>query len=162
MGDMHYTRPDEMPVSDFEVIPQGWYRARITTSEWKDTKSGDGEYVALTFTLVDEFKDRLVFARLNLKNRNDKAVEIAENHLGQIQCSVDIDTIEDSSELLEKILMIKVKVRPAKGDYPSTNDISAYAPVDDAPPGASSNTVDSAEESSKAAPAPTSKKPWAR
>ena len=54
------------PSQDFEPIPAGKYLAMITESEMKPTKSGGGQYLQLTFQMLDgPYKGRYVWARLN-------------------------------------------------------------------------------------------------
>ena len=73
------------PSADFEPIPAGKYEAVITESEMKPTKAGTGHYLQLTFQVVEgEFKNRLLWARLNLDNPNATAVQIARAELSAI------------------------------------------------------------------------------
>ena len=70
------------PTSDFEPIPAGKYVAVITDSEVKDTKSGRGSYLQLAFQITEgEYKNRFLWARLNLENPNQTAVKIARAEL---------------------------------------------------------------------------------
>ena len=41
------------PSSDFEPVPAGKYLAVITESEMKPMKSGSGNYLQLTFEIID-------------------------------------------------------------------------------------------------------------
>ncbi len=73
------------PTTDYDPIPAGKYLAVITDSEMKSTKSGNGEYLELTFQIIEgEFKNRNQWARLNLDNPNPKAVQIAQGELSAI------------------------------------------------------------------------------
>ena len=66
------------PTTTFEPLPAGKYLAAITESEMKPTKSGSGSYLQLTFTILEgEYKNRVLWARLNLNNPNATAVKIA-------------------------------------------------------------------------------------
>mgnify|MGYP000411414076 CR=1 FL=1 len=67
-----------------------------------------------------------MFARLNLKNANDKAVDIARKDLAAICRAVGVMSPKSSEELHDKPLMIKVKVRPASGEYDASNDVGGY------------------------------------
>ena len=63
------------PAGSFEPIPAGKYPAAITESEMKPTKNGSGSYLQLTFTVTDgPYKNRVLWARLNLNNPNATAV----------------------------------------------------------------------------------------
>ena len=45
----------------------------------KPTRDGYSEYLSLTLQVIEgQYANRLVFARLNPKNANDKAVDIAK------------------------------------------------------------------------------------
>lgn len=119
------------PSSSYDPIPAGWYQAIISNSEMKPTRDGYGEYLSLTLQVVEgQYENRLVFARLNLKNANDKAVDIARKDLAAICRAVGVMSPQSSEELHDKPLMIKVKVRPAQGEYEASNDVGGYKAVD--------------------------------
>lgn len=114
------------PQMDFEPIPAGDYTAMITDSEMKPTKNGMGEYLQLVFEVCDgEYTGRKIFARLNLNNPNQTAVDIAQRELSAICHAVGVLTPNDSSELHDKPMSIKVKIRQSQG-YDPQNEISAY------------------------------------
>ncbi len=70
------------PSSDFEPIPAGKYQAVITDSEMKQTKSGTGSYLQLSFQIIEgPYQNRLLWARLNLDNPNETARKIAQGEL---------------------------------------------------------------------------------
>ncbi len=118
------------PTSDFEVLPIGDYKAQITKSEMKETNAGDGEYLSLTHTIIDgEYKGRLVFCNLNLRNKNAKAVEISQRNLSAICRAVGVMQPKDSSELHNKPMLIKIKIRPANAQYGESNDIAGWTAI---------------------------------
>jgi hypothetical protein len=137
------------PQSSFDPIPAGEYTAMITDSEMKPTKNGAGEYLQLVFDICDgEHEGRKVFARLNLNNPNQTAVEIAQRELSAICHAVGVLTPNDSSDLHDKPMTIKVKIRQSPG-YDPQNEISAYKALGGSPGGGSATTKPKA-----------SKKPW--
>ena len=142
------------PSSSFDPIPAGWYKAIISNSEMKPTRDGYGEYLSLTLQIIEgQYENRLVFARLNLKNANDKAVDIARKDLAAICRAVGVMSPKSSEELHDKPLMIKVKVRPASGEYDASNDVGGYK--------ADEGTDFTPPPPPKAAtPAAPTKKPW--
>lgn len=147
------------PSSSFDPIPAGWYQAIISNSEMKATRDGYGEYLSLTLQIIDgQYENRLVFARLNLKNANDKAVDIARKDLAAICRAVGVMSPQASEELHDIPLMIKVKVRPASGDYEASNDIGGYKAVE----GANLTPAPKAASKPQTPPpaATTTKKPW--
>ena len=142
------------PSSSFDPIPAGWYTAIISSSEMKATRDGYGEYLSLTLQVIEgQYENRLVFARLNLKNANEKAVDIARKDLAAICRAVGVMSPQASEELHDIPLMIKVKVRPASGDYDASNDVGGYK--------ADEGTDFTPPPPPKAAtPAAHAKKPW--
>ena len=142
------------PSNSYDPIPAGWYKAIISNSEMKPTRDGYGEYLSLTLQVIEgQYENRLVFARLNLKNANDKAVDIARKDLAAICRAVGVMSPQSSEELHDKPLMIKVKVRPASGEYDASNDVGGYKAVegtDFTPP----------PPPKAATPAAPAKKPW--
>ena len=150
---------EEIEPSSFDPIPAGWYQAIISNSEMKATRDGYGEYLSLTLQIIEgQYENRLVFARLNLKNANDKAVDIARKDLAAICRAVGVMSPQASEELHDIPLMIKVKVRPASGDYEASNDIGGYKAVE----GANLTPAPKAASKPQTPPpaATTTKKPW--
>ena len=115
------------PTSSFEPIPAGKYLAAITESEMKPTKTGTGRYLQLTFTIIDgEYKNRVLWARLNLENPNATAVKIAMSELSAICHAVGIMQPRDSVELHNLPLVIVVKLRKREDSGELTNEIKGY------------------------------------
>ena len=79
------------PAAAFDPIPAGKYLAVITDSEMKPNKAGTGSYLQLTFQIIEgEYKNRLLWARLNLDNPNATAVQIARAELSAICRAVGV------------------------------------------------------------------------
>lgn len=96
---------------EFSALPEGQYVVIATASEMKPTKSGTGSYLQFTFEVLDgPCKGRKVWARLNLQNPNQTAVDIAQRELGAICRAVGVIKPMDSSELHNRPLMITVGV----------------------------------------------------
>jgi len=118
------------PQSDFAPLPTGEYTVIITQSEMKDTKTGSGKYLQLTYQVVDgDFKNRLIFDRLNIQNANETAQQIAQKALSSICRAIGVMHPKDSEELHDKPLVVKVGIRPASGEYGESNIVKGYAPI---------------------------------
>lgn len=147
-----FNAAEVQPQESFEPIPVGEYNAMITDSEMKPTKNGMGEYLQLVFEVVEgDYAGRKIWARLNLVNQNQTAVDIAQRELSAICRAVGVMQPQDSTDLHEKPLTIGVKIRQSPG-YDPSNEISAYKPFQDG-------------ASAPKAAAPTggaAKKPWER
>ena len=115
------------PMEDFEPIPAGQYLAAITASEMKPTKAGDGNFLELTFQVLEgDYKGRLLWARLNLDNPNELAVKIARAQLAALCKAVGVLTPNDSHEFHDLPMEITVKVKPRTDTGDLTNEITAY------------------------------------
>ena len=138
------------PNFTFDPVPAGKYTAVITASEMKPTKKGTGQYLELTFQIIEgEHKGRLLWARLNLDNPDATAVKIARAELSAICRALGVLAPKDSVELHNLPLMIKVGIKNRDDNGEPTNVIRGY------------------EKKGAAAPRPTAaagngKAPWQR
>jgi len=115
------------PVDDFSPIPAGEYVMAIIDSEMKPTKNGQGQYLQLTLQVLEgEYKGRMVWDRLNLVNPNQTVVEIARRTLSAICHAVGKLQVQDSAELHDIPMVVRVSVRPADGQYDASNEVKAY------------------------------------
>lgn len=101
----------DVPEDSFEPVQPGQYEAMITESEMKATKDGMGAYLQLKIELDG---GRILFERLNLQNKNDKAVEIAYRTLGKICEAIGKTSIKDSNELHNKRFIAVVEIEKGK------------------------------------------------
>ena len=70
--------PESASLGDFPLLPEGVYRAVITDSPKKDTKSGTGSYLSFKFTVqTGEHAGTSIFDNLNLWNPSSEAVRIS-------------------------------------------------------------------------------------
>jgi len=117
------------PSVGFDPVPAGQYLAIITESEMKPTKAGTGQYLQLTFQIIEgEYKGRLLWARLNLDNPSAMAVKIARAELSAICRAVNVMAPKDSVEMHNIPLVIKVGCKK-RDDVPGdeiTNEIKGY------------------------------------
>ena len=115
------------PMNDFDPIPAGKYTAIITGSEMKDTKSGNGSYLELNFQIIEgQYKNRLLWARLNLDNPNELTVKIARAELAAICRSIGVTEPKDSCELHNLPLVISVKQK-TDSDGEVRNEVKGYS-----------------------------------
>lgn len=137
MANMNFN-PNEHKPAEFELIPAGVYPAIVTASEIKPTKDATGQMLALTWQIVDgQHKGRIVFQNLNIVNKNPKAVEIANGELSAICKAMGlVNTVQDSSELHNLPVNLKIKITPAKGEYDAKNEFKGVAAYGSAPAGA--------------------------
>ncbi len=122
------------PQSDFSPLPVGNYTVVITQSEMKPTKTGNGQYLQLTLQVVEgEYKNRLIFDRLNIQNPNSVAQQIAQKALSSICRAVGVMHPKDSEELHDKPFSVKIGIRPASGGYGESNIVKGYSSLSSSP-----------------------------
>jgi hypothetical protein len=94
--------PSEFAPRTFEALPRGDYTAMITDSVLKDTKSGTGQYIALTMEIIDgSYSGRKIWDNLNVKNANPTAEKIAQASLTRYfqSCGQDLERGADTTAL---------------------------------------------------------------
>jgi len=145
------------PATSYDPIPADWYKAVITETEEKPTKAQTGSYLQLTIEVIEgHYQGRRVFERLNLKNPKPVAVEIAQRSLSSICRSIGVNNPQNSEELMDKPLMIKVAVKPAQGEYGASNEIKGYDAVGGATTAPAPAAVADTASTGSASP------PWAK
>ena len=123
--------PEEADENPFAPIPEDWYEAEIIKSELKDTRDKKGKFLSLNFKVTDgDFDGRFVFTNLNLVNDSDTAVRIARADLKKICMAVGHEgELEDSLDLHNIPMMIKVSVTPETPQWPSKNEIKDFKSI---------------------------------
>lgn len=138
--------PEAEAQQDFAPIPSGEYPAQIVESDMKPTKNSDGQYLELTYSVLDgEFKGRKVWVRLNLDNPNAQAVEIANRQFKSIQEAAGVLNPTQSEQLHYKPHTIRVELIPAGtpqkrggATQKDSNEIRGWKALDDGIPFAAS------------------------
>lgn len=146
---------DTLPkgTSNFEPLPEGWYNATITSAEIKDTKAGDGKYIACKYTITGpSHQGRVVFGNLNIKNASTKAEEIGRQQLGEIMRAIGLSSVRDTDQLIGGNLSIKLVVKT--GEY-AGNEIKGFKAI-----GGGGGMVSKPAPSAPAAPGKAP--PWAK
>lgn len=115
------------PLGEYSPIPAGEYPCVITATEEKETKSGNGSFLEFRLEIIDgEHKGRVLFTRLNLKNPNQQAVNIARAELSSICRAVGVLAPKTSEELHHKPLLAKVALKKRDDNGEMTNEVKGY------------------------------------
>lgn len=153
------------PNQSFDPLPPSKYAMRVTATESKPTKAGDGAYMQVELEIDEnhhpEHKGRKVWDRLNLWNKNTTAAEIAQRQLKALVLACGLHSVADSSELHGHTVLVKIKVRPANAGYDATNEVAGYEPISGSQQ-APRPAVTSGGSRAAAAPAAAGKPAWAR
>lgn len=109
-----------------DPVPSDWYKASIDESEMKPTKDGTGTFLQLRYAIIEgAYKGRKVYARLNLRNQSAQAQEIGFAELSAVCHATGVMQLQDSQQLHNIPVNLKVKLRPADGEYDATNEVKA-------------------------------------
>lgn len=120
---------NELPAQSghYGLVPAGWYQATIAGAELKNTKAGNGKYIAIRYDITGpSYQGKTLFANVNIKNPNPKAEEIGRQQLGEIMRSIGLSKVTDTDQLIGGILAIKVTIRPESGEYPEQNEVKGF------------------------------------
>jgi hypothetical protein len=105
----------------------------MVESERKATNAGDGAYLKTKWQIVSgEFQNRVVFKNFNLwlPAHKEQALQIARGEFSEFCRAVGVPNPKDSSQLHDKVCLVKVKVRKDKsGEYDDQNDIAGFKPI---------------------------------
>lgn len=131
MAQLGYTiNKEDLPEQeggDYSPLPEGFYTTQITGAELKDTKSGTGQYIKVEYTVVgDNYQGRKVWGNINIKNDSEKAEEIGRSQLNSLMAAIGLKTLSDTDELVGSDVTIKLKVKPAQGEWGPSNEVKAF------------------------------------
>lgn len=145
--------------NNFSPIPAGVYPAQIVESELRQLKSGNGTALALQFEILgNQYAGRRVFANLNVNHSNPQAQQIAQEQLSAICHAVGVLQLQDSTQLHNKPLNIRVKIRKQEG-YEDRNEVSGFEAAQPGQPTGVQQTY-AAPQTTQQGAAP--RKPWER
>lgn len=157
MTDLGFEVNASAPSTDYDVLPEGWYSARITQADVRETRAGTGSYISVRYDVTGpSHEGRVVWGNLNLSNPNPRAEQIGREQLSQLIAAIGLPSITDSDELIGGECEIKLKVKT--DDYGTKNEVKAWK----AREGSSVPAPPSKPSAAPAAPAPSVKAPWAK
>ena len=146
------------PTDTFTPLPPGDYTVRVDDAMREPTKDSTGQMLTLRLQVVGgPYANRLLFDRLNLWNRSQQAVEIAQRTLSQICHAIGILKLKKVSDLLTETLFV-AHVGIDKNN-PEYNRVKGYSPAGGAPPKPAARQATAAAAT---APADPTTPPWAR
>ena len=114
---------------DFAPLPVGWYDVMIDKAEVVPNSKKNGKLLKIEMVVVSEkFGGRRIFDNINLSNPSQECVEIGQRSLAGLGQATGIPVLNDSHELLDKVVSVKLKIKLASkcGTYPAGNAITAY------------------------------------
>jgi len=146
---------------EFELLPPDTYTAVITDSELRDTKAGTGNYIELSFQIIDgPHARRMLWNRYNMSNPNPKAVEIGRDQIAAVAHAVGVPAFKATEELHNIPLKIRVDTQVRKDTLKEESRIFSYESIGAAGSGSGEKGGTSHQNppSQRAVPAPSWKR----
>lgn len=154
-------KTDDLPESgSYDPIPAGWYTAEINGADLKDTKAGDGQYIAIRFDITGpSHEGRVVFGNLNIRNPNPKAEEIGRRQLGDLLRAIGLAQVSDTDQLLGGALQVKLGISRSE-EYGDRNEVKGFKALAGS---AAPKPLSAPQPTTRAAPAAGgARPPWQR
>lgn len=116
-----------------DALPAGWYDVVMEASEMKPTKDNSGAYLECKLNVIapQNFQGKKIYTRLNLRNANPTAQEIGYKQLSAICHAVGVLQVADSAQLHNIPFKVKLKLRPAEGQYEASNEVTAFKNINE-------------------------------
>lgn len=114
--------------NDFQPIPAGKYVTFIEEVTINETKAGTGQYLRIKLRVADgqPYANRIIWTYINFQNTNPVAERIGQQKLNQLLLSCGLHVIQDTDELLNRVVLAQVVVREASNGYEASNDVKAF------------------------------------
>ena len=138
-----YNAADLPQAQSYEPLPEGWYQASIKGADLKTTKAGNGQYIAVQYTITGPtHQGRVVFGNINIENPNPKAEEIGLRDFNALITSCGLKMVSDTDTFVGHNLEIKLTISAQPG-YAPRNEVRGYRAIDgSAMPTAPGNSPD--------------------
>jgi hypothetical protein len=134
MANLSFNAATVEPASTFDALPKGKYLAIVIASELKPTKQRNGEYLQLTLEIIDgPGKGRKIFDRLNIRNSNKVAEDIAQRQLSALCHAVGVIELDDSDQLHNIPVTVELGIEDSD-DYGPQNRVKSYSSAGGQPP----------------------------
>lgn len=135
MVELNYDANEYEPLGSFEPLPIGEYTVVIESSEQNLASTGKGEYIQFVYNVIaGEYQGRKLFDRINIINESEQAQTIARRQMSSICRAIGVMIPKNTEEMHDKPFVVKVGIRPAKGEYGPSNKIYAYKSLDGSVP----------------------------
>ncbi len=99
------------PSSVKSAYSPGKYPVLIKVAEIRQTKAGTGHYIYLDEEILDgDRKGQHLFDQINIQNPSAQCVEIGLRTLSALARAIGLQTVTDTTQLLNQVVVAHVKV----------------------------------------------------
>lgn len=157
MASLNISLSDLPESQGYDLIPDGWYRAKIKGAELRAVKAKTGEtyrhqggqesmvvdvtretggqYISVQYSIEGPtHSGRVVFGNLNIKNRNPEAERIGLQQLGEVMGAIGLAKIQDTDQLIGGDLMIKVGTSKKQEGFEQRNEVKGFKAIEGGAP----------------------------
>ena len=120
----------EVEKKTYGTLPKGEYDVSITNSTVKTTRAGDGEYLSVEFTLTGEYEGRKVWQNYNLRNKNEKTLEIAKQQLKSLCDAIGVTQLHSEDDLLGHDLRVYVIDKDERNEVRGYKESASTKPAE--------------------------------
>ena len=157
------------PQGDFKIVPPGKTPVLIEEAEVKLNKKKTGHYIRLQMNILDgPCKGQKLFDQINIQNPSAECVEIGLRTLSALARAIGLQTVTDTTQLLNQVVIAHVKVKEEQNSirtYSAASQasaISAPTPATPENPAVERSTPELAPPVAPQQPATSEKPPWQR
>jgi hypothetical protein len=107
----------DVPENQYELIAPGKYQAMIVANTLKENKAKDGAYYELEVSIQTPSGSKTLKEMLNIQNKNETAVRIAQQTLRDICIACNKTSIQDLDEVMNIRMLVNVVVEGVGKKY---------------------------------------------
>jgi hypothetical protein len=111
-------------------IPEGAYQVAVSSTDLRNNKSNTGQLLEVKFAVIQgEYQGRTLATWLNIRHASAQTQTIAQAQLSALCRACGIVTLDDTSDFVNKTLVVKVSVRKRADTGDMTNNIDEFHPL---------------------------------
>jgi len=122
----------EVTKKTYDPIPPGTYLVMITSAAVKSSRSGEGRYLLIVYSLKNnpEYNGRKVFERFFFQGTSEESMRISREQLKNLCVAIGLgnSVIDNPSMFIGYSLAIKIIIDEAKSGYKADNKVVSHYP----------------------------------
>ena len=121
--------PNSVEAPSTDLLPVDWYVAVATKVEPKDNQAKGAKWLDCEFEIVDgPHARRKVWTNITTSNQSETATQIGLSQLSAWCKALNVAILKDSSDLMNKPMLIHVKIEKGTNGYSDKNKVVNHKP----------------------------------